>query len=237
LLKFKVHLISVGDRPTYYLLLPKMTDRQLCAVSERLSSSGYAVKTGTLLRGEKGGLRIAVSRGGVCRSNFDPSDLLLPMIPHLLSFSKQAVPACELLAMYASGRRSGNVLTLRLSARVETSKEWSRLRSADICALSPDEHLVFTTLFKRAGGKVSLLTDYPTESSKVTRPGGRQYYISLLPAAEAARSLRMVGKKGQRNAYLPRNGIIRILRPASESLFTPEVLRELGEWCYFVSDS
>lgn len=234
MLKFRAHLIEIGETPTYYLLLPKMTEGQLSVVSERLSSAGYTIRTGRLLKGEKSESRIAVNREGICRSNFDPSDLLLPMIPSLLKFQKQVVTGSELLEMYLSARRSGNSLTLRLSTRLETSKEWAQLRGAAVCALSPDEHLVFSTLLRRTGGTVSIITDYPTENSRVTRPGGKQYYVSSIPSTEAAENLRVVGERGARNVYLPRSGMLRIIAPTLKRLGQiTSTLPDLGEWCFF----
>jgi hypothetical protein len=77
------------------------------------------------------------------------------------------------------------------------------------------------------------LSDYPTDGCSVRIIGKRQYYESVVDPADAASDLRMVGSKGVRNVYLPRDGLMRF-----EGLKLPihaemvELLRSLGEWCY-----
>ena len=211
----------------HYLLLPKLNARQVRVLSARLESGGFAVRhqTGFSARSKRGSIHIDSS--GVCWSSFDPEDVVLPAIPDLLSCPKEPVALPKLAGLYF---RTWGTFT-RILTRMESGPAWTSLRSSGLCALTPDERLVALSLLRFGGCR--LVTDFIIDDPTPLYCGRRRYFQVASYSADAASTLRGADEKLPRNSYLPKEGIIR-LRNGPLLSRLEEVLRDLGEWCFFV---
>lgn len=235
MLSFKFHQFELGGR--YYVPLPKLTGLQVATIDNRLKAVGFRTTSTALLRAVKGGVAVTVDKAGLCWSNEDLTDILIPAIPAILSSKKQTVAARSLANEYFEVRKQEGVLLLRLSPRLETSSHWRLLRTADSCALTPDERAVFCFLFNHSSLKSEVLTDYPTEGCTVRRMGRKQYYSSLISGEEVADSLREVGTRRSRNSYLPRDSLVWLSSLEFSLGELSTVLHGLGEWSFFTPAS
>ena len=203
-------------------------------ISNSLSRKGYMVRPDSFLYARKGtGQVIHVSAGGLCWSRVDPSDAIVPLIPGILAMPKQVVRPSVLAGMYGTtppfDRHS-----FKFTARLESFTTWKALRESGECGLTPDEKTAASVVLGLSKSKIAMVSDFPTEGCQVRRYGRLQYYDSSLDPTEASETLRVVGMRGARNAYLPDSGI---LTTDSDSRATraklAELSEELGEWCYF----
>jgi len=232
LLPFKVHQFNLAGRN--YLLLPKLTSRQIGTLTRRLEQTGASVSaSSSLVAKTKEGI-IHIDPAGLCWSTSDPADLILPVIPEILEIPKERVPLRDLSDKYFRAGMSGGKLVVRIVTRVEASALWDALREAGECGLSPDEHSVASTILRHAGGKCTMLTDFPFSGAASRIHGGRPYYEGPIDSSEAASTLRKVGSNSPRNSYLPRDAAL-----AFDHRFSPpgtelaQLLHDLGEWCFF----
>ena len=232
MLRFKVHQLQLGGK--YYILLPKLSAGQVGLLRERFSDLGYEVESKGLLSGRSRKGVIQVDPSGLCWSASDPADAVLPAMPALLACPKETIPAGALKRLYyAKVSQGSRQPVIRFLPRMESGPLWRRLRSLGGCGLAPDEHLLLSALLKRSLAPCTLLTDYPTEGSSAKRFGTRTYFVSTLDPSEASATLRAVGERGIRNAYLPRDGLVSLNEPLLPEMELSVLFRELGEWCYF----
>ncbi len=136
--------------------------------------------------------------------------------------------------MYFDVRGARRKHIVRLKVRAESSTLWRELRAANESLLTPDEATAVRFLLSRAEGRVEVVTDYPTEESKVRQIGRRVYFSSMIDVAEFASNLRTVEGQKPRNAYLPTSAVLGLQHfhaPTEDELV--RVLDDLGEWCYF----
>lgn len=233
LLPFKLHRFKFGEEERFFILLPKLCTQQVNIITQRLTGTGFAVSHPKSLRAVKGSVTINLDPMGLCWSNEDVTDVIAPIIPRMLMVQKQVTPLRDLRNHYFDLKRIREGYVVRFSSRMESSRLWENLRATDQCALTPDEHFVFRALFNYASGAVRLLTDYPTNNSAVKRMGRRQYYESEVTTSEAASNLRMVGPRGTRNTYLPKDGLIRFQGMRLPSTYEmTKLFEDLGGWCF-----
>ena len=218
----------------YYLPLPKLNRLQLEMIAARLTRIGFRVRGGKRLRGYSSSGFIHVDGSGLATSNIDLLDPLAPLIPELLRVKREKVALDDLASMYFAAKRRGGALKLRLSVRAESLGLWRKLRAEGESLLTPDEAVFLKLLLDDAKGRVEAVTDYPTEASRVTQIGRRQYYLSEIDPKEFASNLRTVEGPRRRNAYLPRSATLRLgrSRPPTRGELA-RLLSSLGEWCYF----
>ena len=231
LLAFKVHQLRLRGR--YCLLLPKMNGAQIRLFAERFEEKGFSLRkrSPVVARSREGTIRI--SQPGISWSSFDPSDLVLPSIPDILTAPKQRVPLDELGAMYFGIQRAEGGMAVRLSPRVVSSALWRELRKVGGCALAPDEHLVCSLLIRKGRG-CELVTDFPCDGSNSMTLGRKLYFSSALESKEAISTLRAVGTRKPRNSYLRRDGFLKVAGfspPGKVELY--EAFSEIGDWCSF----
>ena len=230
-LHFKLHQLRIGRREI--ILLPRLTLRQMAFVARFLEGRGCSVTSRNPIaaRSREGSIRITMS--GLCCSTYDASDLVLPALPDLLAFRKEAVSPDELESMYFKGFRTGKVAVFRMALRMEHSSAWDDLRREGQSALAPDERLACTFLMK-AASHCELMTDFPCYDTEPVVLGRRRYFDSTLDSREAISTLRSVDATGSRNSYLKRDGTLQLAgfarqgRGALVDLFV-----EMGDWCYF----
>jgi hypothetical protein len=180
-----------------------------------------------------------VVSSGLCWSRIDPADFILPIIPDILSVSKNDIPSKEdLESMYFRTSRESGVFRIHLRVRLERSSTWSALRALGECALAPDEHAVVTHLLRSSRGSCRVLTDFPGHCSKLVVYRGKRYFDSRVEATYAAETLRHTDEGSARNSYVPRNGVLE-LRGASclERRTIADLFESLGEWCSFSLNS
>jgi len=161
-------------------------------------------------------------------------DALAPVIPELLEAPKEQASLSELAGKYFAIRRMAGKHQLSLFTRAEGSSRWRELRAADESLLTPDEAAILRFLLRGAGGSVDVITDYPTEESRVNQIGRRVYYSSRIDVSEFSSNLRTIESSVGRGAYLPKSGILspqRFRVPTRSAL--RGIIEELGEWCYF----
>jgi hypothetical protein len=232
LLPFKVHQFNLSGR--HYLLLPKLTSRQMSILAVRLGKTGAAVSLSSSLVAKSKEGSIHVDPIGICWSTSDPADAILPLIPELLASHNERIALGELGSMYfRAGRRQGKTV-VRLSTRLEASALWDALRAAGDCGLSPDEHAVVSTILRLTKGRCVMVTNFPFDGAASRICGGKQYYEGPIDSAEAASTLRQVGGSSRRNSYVPRDATLtfdRLFSPSEAELSS--LLGSLGEWCYF----
>lgn len=227
---FRVHQFQLAAR--HYILLPKLNGAQVKVLHERLVEKGFAPDSSH--KGVRGETEVVhVDPEGLCWANFDPSDAVLPALPEILSMSKEKIPLGGLLRKYFGQQKEGSDLLVRLSTRLESSSTWGELRRLGQSALAPDERSVACFLIAVSKGPLEMVTNYPTEGSRQKIHGRRLYYESFLEPEEAARNLSSLGRKGPRDSFLPRNGILRLRsyrsppRKSWVGLFD-----SLEDWCY-----
>ena len=171
---------------------------------------------------------------GVCWSAFDPADAVLPVIPEVLESPKEQIPLGELTEMYLRVGRSQHKTVVRFATRVESSALWGALRASDQCGLTPDEHAVISTILSIAGGRCTMVSNFPFDGAASRLRGGKQYFEGLMDSGEAASTLRKAGANSRRCSYLPRNAAIVFdhqFPPRTAELAS--LLRNLGDWCFF----
>ncbi len=231
MLSFRVHGLEIGQR--HYLLLPKMTPKQMRLLAGRLEGAGYSVRQGDSLSARSRESTIHVAPSGICWSTTDPSDAILPAIPDILTCEKERVPVRDLESIYLTRRRLGAGSLVRISTRIESASLWDSLRASDGCGLAPDEHAVASSLIKKSAGDCEVLTDFPADDSVPMICGRKRYYHSRLGCTLAAETLRSVRAKGPRNSYLFRSGVLKLGRLERLDLDWFELSEELGDWCSF----
>ncbi len=232
MLAYEVRTFALGGRS--YLLLPKLVPAQVELISRRLEGLGFRVNSRGILSAKNEGKSVHVDSQGLCWSNVDVTDEVGPVVPELLSLPKQPASYGKVAGMYLNTVPHTLNRKVRFSLRVETGRNWRLLREHGFSGLSPDEHLVVSRVLALGGGRVQMVTDFPTADSRSRVIGKRLYYTSSLDAAEAVETLRMAGEEKRRNSYLPDDGILELESPISRALTAWEdAFHDLGEWCYF----
>lgn len=235
---FLFHAIDTGGRTT--ILLPKLNRAQVEIIRERLESLGFKTAGYFAIRAERKGTVVHVRPSGLCWSSSDPTDVIAPVVPRLLSAKKENVTPEELEGYYFTPKESSGLVRLNLKPRIESSALWDQLRARGLCGLTPDEHTVYKSLLESGGGECRLLTDFPVEGSVMRRKGRKVYFDSSLEPEEAASTLRVVGLTQERNSYLPRDSLLEFgalgLSQDKKKERQRRVFADLGEWCYFTSE-
>jgi hypothetical protein len=214
-----------------------MTRRQIEAIATRFSDLGFRVSGTSTLRAVKGDVTTTLDKGGLCWSSRDLADVLAPAVPSILGMRKEAISLRSLCRQYFQAKRGRGETLLRVSPRLEYSTYWERLRATDSCALTPDEHAVYSLLLSRSVLDSEILTDYPTVGCAVRSIGRRQYYSCNIDGAEASATLRPLDGKRQRNSYLPEGSILSLSSLHVPASALKSTMNELGEWCYFTPRS
>jgi len=231
LLRFKVHQFQLGGK--YYLLLPKLNSLQIETLARRFSEIGTVRRGATLALSLRDGT-IRVSDEGLCWSSIDPSDVVLPAIPALLSCPREEVSIETIKSKYFRTSRSKEGATFHFLPRLEYASRWQELRASDGCALAPDEHTLVSFVLVRYTGNCEMITDFYIDRSAALVLGRKRYFNSRLDPDEAASTLRVVGERGRRNSYIPKDGKI---GPSPSSTRNEkdwvDLFAELGEWCPF----
>jgi hypothetical protein len=176
-----------------------------------------------------------VSSSGLCWMRIDPADYILPIIPEILSVSKEKIPSKEALErMYFRTSVETGVLRVHLHVRLEHNSTWRALRASGECALAPDEHAVATHLLKNSRGSCGVVTDFPNHCSKLVIFRDRKYFDSTVETKYAAETLRHTDAGSARNSYIPRNGVLD-LKDSSfvERQDIKDMFESMGEWCSF----
>ena len=221
----------------HFLLLPKMTNAQMRAISGRLAGAGYSTEITSSLTAKSGRDTIHVDPWGVCRSSADVADLVLPAIPGILASEKERIPIGELKSLYFTPEMSGRTSRMRISTRVESSAFWDSMRASDTCGLSPDEQLVALFLLRHSRGNCGMLTDFPNEGSVTRILGRRRYFDSKIDPATAMKTLRVAGTKSPENSYVRRDEMLEFAgfeRPSETEWLG--LFDQLGEWCFFAPE-
>ena len=223
--------IRLGNQT--FILLPKLNTPQIRMMNSRLECLGFEIRIGDSMVARKPGQTLRLSPSGFCRSNFDPFDAVVPLIPDLLSSPKVRITEVEILGMYFR-RSDSQGQSVRLSPRMERGGLWWELRSRGLSGLTPDEALVYSRVLAVASGTCTFLTDFPTRHSKMTLIGKRVFYKTELPVEQFAGMIGTMPGRVGRNVYLPENGMMnfthqRDLSPADRS----EIISNLGEWCTY----
>ena len=232
MLEFRACRFELGAR--FYLLLPRLNSGQMAYFERELSSEGFAVSLNQHLLARKGGQTIRVFPTGYCRSNADPGDVMLPLIPDMLRVEKETMPLGALRESYFRFWRSGGLTYVRLLTRLECSPLWYALRESGLSGLTADELRVAVWLGHNSIGKTTLITDFPVEGSRLRIKARRAYYESSIRGQELESTLAAFEHKGPRNSYLPRSGILHfdsIKLPAPNRQL--KFFQSLGEWCGF----
>ena len=231
MLRFTVHQFQLAGK--YYLLLPKLNTLQKKILADRFSEIGTVRSTATLAVSSREGT-IKVSDEGLCWASYDPSDAVLPVVPALLSCPKEEASMETAKGKYFRETRSKEGTTCHFFPRLESSTRWRELRATGGCALAPDEHAVVSFLVERAKGNCEMITDFLADGSIPLVLGRKRYFDSRLDPDEATSTLRVAGKRGQRNSYIPRDGRIDLGAMSAPSRRDwSDLLAYLGEWCSF----
>ena len=232
MLPFKAHHLLIGRR--HMLPLPKLNSQQLGFLAAEVEKRGFAVRRkGGSFAATSGGSTVHVEQAGYCWSSKDPSDVLLPLIPGLLAFPRERVPTHVFSQMYFSVFLEDGVPSVKVHPRLEAASNWTRLRAAGGCGLTPDEHLATAALVGAAKLTGPLVTDFPTEEASPMLIGRRLYFRSVMSGPEAADALRGLGERKPRNCYVPRDGIFRDVEPSFARKCASEVAQDAAEWCFF----
>lgn len=203
-------------------------------LGKRLKSNGARVTLSSSLVARSSQGTIRVSPVGLCWAAFDPADAILPIMPQVIATAKERIAMSELRSMYFSIGRAQGRTTVRFRTRLEASALWDALRAAGECGLSPDEHAAVSRVLKLAGGRCSVLTNFPFEGASPRIRGGKQYYTGRISSAEAASTLSLVGVNSLRSSYIPRDAILTFdhrFSPTGTSLAS--LFGDLGEWCFY----
>jgi len=235
MLRFKFNQLEL--RGKYYVPLPKMTRVQTEVIGARLRVLGFKVSGEEKLKADMGSATITLEGRGLCWSNRDLTDILAPSVPHILTMGEEATSLRRICAEYFQVKREGARAILRLVPRLESSTIWADLRATDSCALTPDEHAVYSFLLSHSAVSSEILTDFPIEGCKLRLVGKKLYYSGGVRGAEAAAALREIGVKNPRNSYLPKESILSLsaFRVSKKALIS--VMRGLGEWCFLTPKS
>ena len=232
LLEFKLRNFQIGSR--YFLILPKLNEKQLDVIRRRLLKNSFeVVLTTSRLKAEKKGASLQVDKAGFCWASADPFDAIAPAIPEILAVPKKKVKLKVLKDAYFRTLNLETPTEVIVLARLESSPMWRHLRAHGLCALSPDEKEVTQFLLGHALGGAMFLTDFPNQTSRSHMIGGRQFYDTAIDASELEHTLKTIGDAKFRNSYLPERGILRFeafTSPTSEEL--RRLFDGLGEWCY-----
>jgi hypothetical protein len=231
MLSFRVHQLLISGR--HYVLLPKLNSHQMGVLAERLTKEGLRVRVTDSIFATSSGETVHIEPSGICWSTSDPADLILPAIPDVLASPKESLPTIDLQSKYFT--KSNKVREIQLFPRIDVSSNWETLRAEGECGLAPDEHLVTSFLLERARGSCLIVTDFPVDGSRRLILGRRRYFESNVLADEVHRTLRVVGKKGVRNSYLPKGGALSLGPSRLSSRDIGELVSQLGEWCYFTA--
>jgi len=208
-----------------------MAPLQISVIRHRLQSIGFATRGNQPLRAFKSGVGITVDASGICSSNRDLSDAVLPVLPELLAAKPTEVSFKELQSSFFASERRGNKVLIRFAPRLESESYWEELRARGSCALAPDERAIYAAVLSSGTSLTPLVTDFPVEGSIVRRIGRRQYYVSKLEPSEAASTLRGMGSARERNTYLPRDSFLSFdSAPFKEALL--DLFEDLGDWCF-----
>ena len=230
MLEFKLHEIKVG--PRFYILLPKLNRKQMQTLEGELKRKGFTVGGGYILYARNHDQAIHVNPSGLCWSNSDPSDAIVPALPRIMAASKMAVPLEDIKRLYFTLKPSGSFSMLRFEPRMERGSLWKELRASGQCGLAPDEYLLLL-FFLRSAGDCDVVTDFPASAGRRLLIGGKLYFDSRIAASEVRSTLRSVEASSTRNSYLPRRGVLRLAMYTSPSKREfSELFERLGEWCY-----
>ena len=228
--EFKVRGFQVG--PANYFPLPKLPPQHMARLRDGLLSRGFKVNDGKVMVARGGAQTIRIYPTGYCRSDSDPTDAIVPLIPTLLAIPQTGLGLSEFMGLYLSTSAARGRRAVRFNARLELGL-WKSLRAAGDCALTPDEHSFAADVIGSSKDDVQLVTDFPNETSIPMRLGGKWYYRTTLSPSEASSTLRSIDSGASRNSYLPRDGIVTIRgsHPIREETF-----QGLGQWsCYALS--
>jgi hypothetical protein len=230
--RFSLFEFKLGSKN--YVLLPKLNSGQMSTIERELKERRFVIRPGQPMTAKRGQAIIKYDAAGLCWSESDLSDIMLPHIPELLASPKEEVPLAALKTLYFGIRTVGPRATIRLRPRLEGGPNWRELRRSGLCALAPDEHSVLAFLLEHASAPLNVITDFATEVSKSRIVSGRQLYEARIGAALVTSTLSSAEKQGTRNSYLPRDGALRLARfdPPSKQEYA-ELFEGLGEWCYF----
>lgn len=232
LLRFKVHEFHLNR--THYLLLPKLNRIQMQKIASRLGMLGRVMWSSGLLSARLKQGTVHVDPTGLCWSLIDPSDVMLPIIPDVLSCPKAVVSPGWFRSRYFRTRSHSETTELAMLLRMESGSLWRCLRAGGYCALAPDEHMVATLLMRDCADNCKVLTDYPNASASVKVLGRRMYFQTDIVIHEAVSTLRSAGMKASRNSYLPSDATIRFGRaPQFNRREWSDLSDDLGEWCFF----
>jgi hypothetical protein len=228
MLRYGVHQFFLESVGRYLLPLPKLGSEHLRAIAEHLARNRFEVSVGRTLRARWREQRISVDPSGLASSNVSLLDALAPCIPDLLREEKVRVD----LNPYFVIKKAADSFYVQVFTRMEGRRIWKELRRIGECALTPDEHHLIQALLAHSVGRVNAVTDFPTETGVQFRVGRRNYFNSVLDVKEFASSLRVMGKMGQKNSYLPVNSILilsGLVVPSGHAVRL--AFDELGEWC------
>ena len=218
----------------HYVLLPKLNRVQFAILKERLEERGFKAKGSAPIVARSPEITIHIEAPGLCWSSSDPSDYILPLMPEVLGCRREHTGSRELLGLYLQ-RGAGNRLSeVRFNPRLESLGNWNGLRSTGGCGLAPDECVVVRSMLSKSRGLHPAVTDFAIDGSIPFVLGRRLYYRGKLPAADMADTLRVVGgEKGRRNSYLPRDGLLSLMKSARLEKELVDSFESLGEWCPF----
>ena len=230
MLCFRICELKIGG--LHFILQPKLNVAQLGFLRREFERKGFSVEPGERITARRRGESLHLEPCGYCWSSGDPADLILPMVPDLLSFPKEGISQRSLEGMYFRGDASGERGSTRVYPRLESYTRWERLRKDDGCGMAPDESLVCTSLMGRSSEPFPMVTDYLTDGAVPVVWGRRRYFETSLPPEEASRTLRSAVAKGVRNSYLPRDGLL-LGRHGPANVW--DLAEELGEWCFYTA--
>lgn len=214
----------------YYIFLPKFSRAQRLALRSRFTSEGFEVTEGSSLTARSSKCTLHIEPSGLSWASTDLSDYILPAVSEVLGIGRETVQPEQLLARYFAIESKGHSHTIRVNSRLE-SGHWDWLRANGRCALSPDEHLLARDLLKGADGDCWMVTDFAVGSPKPFFLGSRLYYSSRLSVSEASETLCSIGDTHQRNSFLPRDGVFKLIGglPGLEDFM--KSFEGLGDWC------
>ncbi|MDG6982001.1 MAG: hypothetical protein JRM74_00925 [Nitrososphaerota archaeon] len=229
---FKVHRLLVGNR--HVLPLPKLNASQLRFLAAEIGKRGFAVseRVGALTATSRD-FRVHIEQAGYCWCSKDPVDLVVPLVPDLLAFSRERVSAESLAQMYFAEFLAEGVPSVKLRPRLEAASNWERLRASGDCGLTPDERLTAAMLMGSADVAGPVVADFPTDGSFPLILGRRMYFQSIMSGTEAGSTLREVGGRRPRNCYVPKDGVFTSFTPSLATKCATELAEEAGEWCFF----
>ena len=230
MLRFELFQLYLPSSGRFFLPLPKLTTVQTEFLAEHLEERGFEIRRlGRKKRtATKGTRRIAIDgSAGVAKSNVDLWDPLGPAIPRLLKLPRER-PSSSTRSLYFELKRSEWSAEIQFFPRLESLGNWTGLREAGLCGLTPDAALVIRRLLEDAGdAEVDCVSAIPRHGSIPSQIGRSHFYRSKLPATEFLSSLRDMVFNPTGDAYLPRASVVKLdqVRPRFDA-------DELGQWCY-----